>query len=69
MILYRPTPSPSNTPFDNWTMLDAPVATIVSGYIVHRRNEAAVSATAHHWRGRYNDPFGFSSTITELCKL
>jgi dihydroorotase len=34
-----------NTPFDNWTMRGAPVATIVAGRLVYRRNETVVSAT------------------------
>jgi len=37
-----------NTPFDNWTMRGAPVATIVGGRVVYRRRETAVSATTRH---------------------
>ncbi|MDX6271702.1 MAG: dihydroorotase [Acidobacteriota bacterium] len=35
-----------NTPFDNWTMRGAAVATIVAGRVVYRRNETAEAAAA-----------------------
>jgi dihydroorotase len=34
-----------NTPFDGWTMQGAPVATIVSGRVVYRRQSEAAAAT------------------------
>ncbi|MDQ1613765.1 MAG: dihydroorotase [Pyrinomonadaceae bacterium] len=36
-----------NTPFDNWTMRGAAVATIVAGRVVYRRNETTEAATHH----------------------
>jgi dihydroorotase len=35
-----------NTPFDNWTMRGAAVATIVGGRVVYRRNETAAGESA-----------------------
>ncbi|MDQ1557448.1 MAG: dihydroorotase [Pyrinomonadaceae bacterium] len=36
-----------NTPFDNWTMRGAAVATIVAGRVVYRRNETTEAAASH----------------------
>ena len=34
-----------NTPFDNWTLHGAAVATIVAGRVVHRRERSAVASS------------------------